>query len=659
MTGACMVLAQPEGHRDPAYLVETICQYQITTLHFVPSMLDAFLQMPTVTRCAHVLKRLFSGGEALSVDLARRCLQTLPEVELHNHYGPAETAIDVAAWRCQLEDYATTIPIGKPIHNVRIYILDAYQQVVPIGTVGELYIGGIGIGRGYWRQETLTARRFIPDPFSQEPEARLYRTGDRARYRSDGNIEYMGRLDRQVKLRGYRIELEEIETILNQHPSVRTSVVQMREVLPGEQQLIAYVIGQDISQLNNILRQFLKERLPEHMVPAYYIALESFPLMANGKVDRAALPLPHTIIVEPQTAYVAPRDTIEMQLVQIWEDLLNRHPIGVTDNFFDLGGHSLLAVRFMARVQAVFGQHLPLSTLFQHSRIEHLATLLRQQQQVLPQTPLVGIQTSGTKRPFFCVHPVGGEVFCYVDLARQLGKEQPFYGLEMIPLAEGQKYVPLAQMAAHYIQAMRSLQPQGPYLLGGWSLGGVIAFEMACQLQEQGQKVALLALLDSYGPSYHQSDRIQDDAAIVSRLVQDLEGLFNIELPITYEEEALQLNQQQQLLLLLDYARKANILPPDSGLPQVQRLFDAFRSNIAAVQHYQARQYQGQLTLFNASETEATDDPAHGWHQFVSQAPKIYTVPGNHYEIVRVPFVETLAKQLTFCIEQALETCNA
>ncbi|MBV9496382.1 MAG: amino acid adenylation domain-containing protein [Acidobacteria bacterium] len=367
-TGATLVMAKPEGHKDPAYLTDVIRQHQITTLHFVPSMLQVFLEHDAASQCAS-LKRVVCSGEALPSVLVRRFAERLPHATLYNLYGPTEAAVDVTAWTCPKTDIPNAIPIGKPIANTQMYILDAYGAPVPIGVAGELFIAGVQVARGYLNREQLTAERFVKDPFSADPNARMYKTGDLARWQDDGNIEYLGRNDFQVKLRGFRIELGEIEARLTEHESIREAVVIAREDTPGDKRLVAYYTASE-----NVadVRTFLAGRLPEYMVPSAFVMLEQMPLSPNGKLDRKALPAPDA--AAPATAaYAPPQGEIETQLATIWQELLHVERVGRHDHFFELGGHSLLATQLAAKIRAQLDVDVPLTTLFEKTTIALLA----------------------------------------------------------------------------------------------------------------------------------------------------------------------------------------------------------------------------------------------------------------------------------------------
>jgi len=372
ITGARLVLARPGGHRDSAYIVELIRKEQITTLHFVPPMLQVFLAEDGVEACSG-LRRVICSGETLSRELQARFFNRLHRVELHNLYGPTEAAVDVTACACDPADNQTSVSIGRPIANTQIYLLDKYQHPVQAGVPGELYIGGVQLARGYHLRPALTAERFVPDSFSGIPGARLYRTGDLARHLSDGSIEYLGRLDFQVKVRGFRIELGDIEAVLAAHPAIREAVVLAREDGPGEKRLVAYLLptGEQVPSTTE-LREVLKEQLPDYMIPAHFVAVEAWPLMPSGKVDRSALPAPLRQRPTPEMVYLAPRTPAEAVLVSIWEQVLNLEQIGIHDNFFALGGDSIRSIQVLSLAKNR-GLNLNLQQLFKFQTVAELA----------------------------------------------------------------------------------------------------------------------------------------------------------------------------------------------------------------------------------------------------------------------------------------------
>jgi amino acid adenylation domain-containing protein len=378
LVGARLVVAQAEGHRDGAYLIDLIKREKVTTLHFVPSMLKVFLEDERTSECES-LKRVICSGEALSGELQERFYERMAG-ELHNLYGPTEAAVDVTSWACERESLRRVVPIGKPIANTQIYVLDERLEAVPVGVAGELFIGGVNLARGYLNRAELTAERFIPHPYSTRGGERLYRTGDIARWLADGNIEYLGRIDQQVKIRGFRIELEEIRVTLLQHPDIKEAVISTRGDSTENHRLVAYLIaaaGRELS--SGELRDYVKERLPEYMVPSVFVMLEKLPLTPNGKVDYRALPRPEGHNVGLKNEYVAPRTDVEQLLRNIWHEVTGIEKIGVHDNFFDLGGHSILMLKVQRKIREAFQRELSLVELFKYPTIHLLAECLRRE----------------------------------------------------------------------------------------------------------------------------------------------------------------------------------------------------------------------------------------------------------------------------------------
>ena len=369
VNGACLVMARPEGHKDPGYLIRTIAEEGITTLHFVPAMLSAFLDYPGAERCTS-LRQVFCSGEALSMELQQRFFSKF-NIPLYNVYGPAECADIATAWVCSRESGRNFVPIGKSIANVQVYILDSYMNPVPVGVVGELCIGGAGVGRGYINKPELTRERFIPDPFSREEGKYLYRTGDLGRFSEDGIIEYKGRCDFQVKIRGMRIELSEVERVLLRHPAVKECIVIAWEKQQGSVHLVCYAVcAPGLSVESAGLRDHLSKSLPEYMVPHIFVFMDQLPLLSNGKINRKALPEP---VFEKTAEYAAPRNALEAQIAVIWEEELGISNVGIHDNFFEIGGHSLLLAKVHSRLNQEFGREFSLIDLFTHSTVSLLA----------------------------------------------------------------------------------------------------------------------------------------------------------------------------------------------------------------------------------------------------------------------------------------------
>ncbi len=491
MTGARLVVAAPGDHRDPSRLVELINRQQVTTLHFVPSMLQAFLQDPQAARCQG-LQRIICSGEALPVDAQQKVFAKLPNAGLFNLYGPTEAAIDVTHWTC-VDEQRDSVPIGRPIANLRTHVLDAQLQPVAAGVAGELYLGGVGLARSYHRRPGLTAERFVPCPF--QPGERLYRTGDRVRQRMDGVIEYIGRLDHQVKLRGLRIELGEIEARLLEHPQVREASVQVHE----GKYLVGYLVLQDSTQAwRDALGAHLLAHLPDYMVPAQWVLLERMPLSPNGKLDRKALPAPDASVHERR--FVAARNPLEQTLVAVWREVLEVEQIGIEDNFFESGGHSLLVLMLKERIRKAVGAEVSVSQLMLNPTVAGQAACLEGS---AGQSLIVKLnsQTQGT--PLYLFHPSYGSVHCYKAIALALREQRPVMGVMCRALAEKGSEVPAwAAMVEDYTAQLLKAQPEGPFRLAGWSLGGNLAMEVAYGLEQAGRQVECVGWIDASPPQW-------------------------------------------------------------------------------------------------------------------------------------------------------------
>ncbi|MEU7202334.1 amino acid adenylation domain-containing protein [Streptomyces sp. NPDC045470] len=504
--GATLVVAEAGGHRDPAYLARVIREQAVTTCHFVPSMLQMFLAEPDTVNCTG-LRRVFCSGEALPRETAREFARALPDVELHNLYGPTEAAVDVTYHACA-SDGEGPVPIGAPVWNTRLYVLDAALQPCPPGVPGELYLAGTQLADGYLGRPGLTATRFVDDPFGPDG-GRMYRTGDLARWTDRGELLYLGRTDHQVKLRGQRVELGEIEEAMAALPAVAAACAVVREDRPGDQRLTGYVTYEhrdgEIPPDPEDLRAALARTLPEHMVPTSVVALDAFPLSPNGKLDRKQLPAP-SFEAGPGRA---PRTHREETLTRLFAEVLGLPRVGVDDAFFDLGGTSLLAARLMARVRDTLGTSLAIGALFQDRTPAALAARLDGDgaggdalDVLLPLRP------AGDRVPLFVLHPAGGIGWCYSGLLSRLDPAQPVYGLQARGLARDEPLpATMEEMAADYVRQVRTVRPHGPYRLLGWSVGGVLAHTVAVQLQEAGERVDFLALLDAY-----PSDQWRDQA---------------------------------------------------------------------------------------------------------------------------------------------------
>ena len=643
-SGARLVIPPQETEREGGRLVRLLADQRVTTLQVVPSVLDALLEQPGIDDCGD-LRLVFCGGEPLTPDLADRALARLPAA-LHHLYGPSEAAIDATHWACRAREDQRLVPIGRPIANARVLILDDERQAVPVGVPGELHIGGAGLARGYHNRPDLTAERFIQDPFSAGE--RLYRTGDLGRWLPDGSIAFLGRVDRQVKVRGLRVEPGEIEAVLTGHAAVREAAVVAVEDPLGTRQLATFAVVDQPATASE-LRDHAAEHLPEHMVPAALTLLDALPRTASGKVDHARLAAQAEAVPERRSAPVLPRDAVEGELSRIWEGFFPGRRVGVTDDFFALGGHSLLAMRVIAGVERAFGRELPVSTLLESRTIERLACVVREQAQ--PRSPLVTIQPHGTAPPFYWVHPVSGTVYCYAELAAALGEQRPLYGLEAAGLSGGEPHRRIEDMAGHYIEELARAHGAGPYLLGGWSMGGLIAFEMARQLEERGEQVALLTVVDTAPPALDEDAAHVDEAAALHGFVEHL-GVTLDDLAVSVDD-FWDLSREEQLTCVLEHARRAHLVPPDLELPGLHRHLQVFTTNLQAVRSYAPSPYAGRVTLLDAEESLGhTAGHAARWGELALGGVTRHTVAGNHHTVLRQPHVVALARQLSACLAE-------
>ncbi|TCP58033.1 amino acid adenylation domain-containing protein [Tumebacillus sp. BK434] len=626
MTGAALVVAKPGGHGDSRYLLDLIKRERITTMHFVPSMLQLFLEEQELSSIT-TLRQVMCSGEALPFDLQEKFYQKLSG-RLHNLYGPTEASVDVTYWECEPGSRLQLVPIGRPVANTALYVLDEHLMPVPVGVPGELFIGGEQLAIGYHNRPELTAERFL-----QTPYGRLYKTGDLARWLPGGALEYLGRLDFQVKIRGFRIELGEIESVLLTHPAIRETVVTAHEQ-NGDKRLVAYVVPAGSAQLSvSELRDHLQTKLAAYMVPSAFVVLDRLPLSPNGKVDRKALPKPEQSQSGRETPYVAPRSLTEQTLAGFFSTLLGVEQAGVQDDFFQLGGHSLLALRLMALIEKEFARTLPLSALFEHRTVEKLARLLGQHAAERPDSSvLVPLQTAGDAAPLFLIHAVGGSVLSYIELADQFQGEMPVYALQAPGLETDE--TPLSSipaLAARYAEEIVRVQPHGPYRLGGWSFGGAVAYELAAQLKAAGQEIEYVLMLDTYEPR-DGIGAAEPDSLLA--FAADLAGQHGLQLT---DEQAQHF--RPQTVDDLYNAVTATGLLPDLTLEQFRRLFNVFRANRTALQVYRPAACDVRVELFQASEHDL------GWQALADV--RVTRVDADHYSIIRAPHVQTIVQRLS------------
>jgi thioesterase domain-containing protein len=624
MTGAQLVVARPEAHRDSAYLKKVIQAQAITIIHFVPPMLQVFLDALEASK-ASSLRHVMCSGQELPARLAHRFFEVLPNVELHNLYGPTEAAVDVTRYSCFPGDPSQRVPIGRPIANTQIYILDPHGRPVPIGVVGEIHIGGTGVARGYLNRPELTAERFVADPFSKALDARMYKTGDLGRWLPDGNIEYLGRNDFQVKVRGFRVELGEIEARLMACRGVREAVVLAREDSSGDKRLVAYLTAQQGVELSAAqLRSQLSTVLPEYMVPSGFVTLQTLPLTANGKLDRKALPAPdHSSVVSAE--YQAPVGEVETAIARIWQTVLGLPRIGRHDNFFELGGYSLLVLKAMAAIKAEFGRPIVMAWAFQAPTPAQLAALVSHGRTNFAWKHLVALNEGGSRRPLFCLNGFDGDVHDYLHIARFLDPSVPVYGLQVASAAEDANIHELldTRMEA-YEQEIRSVQPRGPYRLCGFSFGGSEAFDLARLLEDAGEEVVLI-LLDAYRPSrwlavlswFPRMASMVQAHAVISTAKRKLQNL------LTYDVHRWRTGEDKDLRHAL-FRRARN------------RKYKPFSGQVILFQSQGFEEWAFQLQL----------DGHNGWKKYVTGPFKLIPVQAGHSALMKEPTVKSVVGHL-------------
>jgi len=658
-SGMRLVLARPDGNRDSAYVVQTIREQQVTVVKFVPALLQQFIEQDGVEQCTSLTDVLNGGGE-LSAALARQVRNRLPWVRLHNVYGPTETTVDSTGWTLEPDMPVpdNVVPIGTALSNTRLYVLDAYGQPVPQGVSGELHIGGVGVARGYHGLPEMQAERFIDSPFV--PSDRLYRTGDLARYNNHGELEFLGRNDFQIKLRGLRLEPGEIEARLIEHPAIREAVVMVRD-----ERLVAWYslrAGIDAPSLET-LRSHVLERLPEYMVPGAFVLLDALPLTPNDKIDRKALPEPggDAVINRP---YVAPEGEVETTLARIWSEVLGVEQVGRHDNFFELGGHSLLAVKLVNLLQRA-GLQLSLAELFQHPSIESAAALLSQDEALSQPDGLVVVRAGAHGTPLFLLHEFSGRDVYFPTLAQHIGGEFPIYGLPGVTLGQPQLRT-LECMAQRMVGIIRAVQPHGPYRLAGWSFGGVLAHEVAQQLLGLDEPVDFIGMLDSYAPN-----PLAQDKAMWSG-----EGLDKRQLLGHCRGRSLMLGAESEAALAAVQVLEAQVeqldFPELFKRCQAQQLtdpelatvsaadawhyFDREAAHRLALAHYRVSPASQPIHLFRAQELmdgQSMPSPTRGWEErFDIGLLRCIDIPGDHRTMMKHPHIQALGQAIT----QALET---
>jgi amino acid adenylation domain-containing protein len=674
--GASLCITPADVRVDPQLLQRWLIDERISIAFATTVIAERLLALPWPEEDM-ALRILRFGGERFRGKPAGRHYP----FRIFNEYGPTEDSVWTTVAEV-LDESGSEANIGRPFANHRVYVLDSNQNPVPIGDTGELCIAGIGVARGYLNRRELTEEKFITKQLPNRETERLYRTGDLGRYLSDGTLEFLGRIDDQVKIRGFRVEPAEIETVLNRHADVQECVVIARENPLGDRQLIAYVVvkrsldtepaksltgneaterrqpleGHLDQELAPKLQRYLSDRLPSYMVPSALVFLDRLPLTPNGKLDRRALielRLPTHPFVEPQTP-------LQRKLAQIWQGVLGVERVGLTDDFFELGGDSLSVVHAISEIEGVLGKRIPLATLLQASTLEKLAEILQAENQKLLWSLLVPIQPQGTRPPFFAVHTLSGEVMFYRALALRLGEDQPFYGIQSEGLDGGPiRNRSMATIAHRYIDEIRRVQPHGSYYIGGYCIGGLVAFEMAQQLRAAGEEVACLALIDPdklepyRRPTLEERIRLAlDEAARLSPteklryLTRRITGKVKWELAHV-REAADDLMQPVYQALKKRVGRIALTVEPYKS--PVGRMLARAQSE------YQPRKYPGRITLFC---TAASDDGQfvddRGWNGIAEGGVQIYEIPGEHQAVFEPPNISAWASKLDACLRASV-----
>ena len=627
VTGARLVLATREQALDGNSMLALMERWSVTVLQATPVTWRILLESGWTG--TPNLKAL-CGGEALPAELAA---QIAPRCrELWNMYGPTETTIWSSVYRVKRTEQGV-VPIGRPIANTTMYVLDTKGNPTPMGVPGELYIGGDGVGRGYFKRPELTQEKFIADPFV--PGGRLYRTGDVVKYLPGGDILYQRRADYQVKVRGYRIELGEIESVLSQHPAVQSYVVVVREDTPGDQRLVGYFVakaGHDPSAAE--MKDFLRQSLPEYMVPGAFMKLDAMPLTPNGKINRNALPKPE-YAAAARESMVAPRDPAEAAVLEVWERVLNLRPIGVTDNFFEIGGHSLLAVTLLAEIRKATGKEIPLPALFQDATVEFLAKFVRGESATHENEILAEVQAGGSRPTLFAVVEPGTNLLGYRALSKYMGPDQPAYTLRR----GGEKLTsrPYTNeeydaLALEYMAAMRQKQPHGPYYIVGMCEGAIIAFSLARQVEAAGEKVAFLAIMDAWTRENTRS-RFQMKINHLKRRFRQVRRQ-----PLSRRWRALTTAVRNRFDWMLH------------GKPEALKIHEKV---YWPDKNFVPPKVDARLTLVRAPQQFGVyhDDPELGWGSRTNSGVEVIVVKGEHFSLLREPTVREVAQVLRKAID--------
>lgn len=652
-TGAQIVLADALTAKDGRALLEILRTQGISVLQATPYTWRMMLEVGWEE---HLPIKVFCGGEAMAKDLAEKLIPRSNEV--WNMYGPTETTIYSIIKH--VTD-ASDITIGWPVDNTQVYIIDEQMQNRTDGEIGEIFIGGDGVSGGYLNRPDLSAERFIPNPFSENPNDKIYKTGDLGQIRQDGDIVYLGRMDHQVKVRGYRIELGEIEHNLGKSAGIKQAVVIAREDTPGYPRLVAYLLMEDgqtghpTPEQLDVWQKDLLAVLPEYMVPDDFVLLDVIPSTPNGKIDRKALPKPDYSHIVRSEDYVAPRTSNEKLVADIWQEMMGLDKISIYDNFFQLGGRSLVAVKIMAGLEEKTGKRLPLATLFEHSTVEKLANRLEVNAEAITWESLVPIKPKGKKMPLYIVHGAGLNVLLFNALAMNMDDEQPVYGLQ----ARGINGIDepldvMEEIAANYVEEIINHDPVGPYAVAGYSLGGLIAYEMAKQMLAMGKDVKMLAMFDTYADQTKihtpKLKRTIQDAWFLIKQVAYTPVLFAQDPKRTIEYKSREIGKRIKKLYQKFFP--GNVKKKEGFAAYTD---DIHEKSLAAQRNYLLTPVDIKIELFRAKKkTFYMDDFKFlGWRPYALKGVAVHDIPGEHNTIFAPPNDKQFARVLQECLDNA------
>ncbi len=655
LRGGTCVLA-PFSLPTATELERALRHHRITTLWLTSSLFNALIdEQPD---CLLPVRQLLVGGEALSAPHIRRALQALPRTTIFNGYGPTEGTTFTCCYRIprSLDPALQSIPIGRPLEGTEVHLLDARMQPVPVGTDGELFIGGNGLARGYRGQPALTAEAFVPNPFGP-PGTRLYRSGDLVRSRADGTIEFVGRLDTQVKIRGYRIELAEIESALRRQPSIKDAAVVLDEPTPGDKRLVAYVVADGEHPADagfrepRALRDALRRTLPDYMIPASFVVIDALPLTPNGKVDRAALPKAVAPVAKDA---IHPSEAAEALLL-IWRTVLGTSTLSIHDNFFDAGGHSLLAVKLMARIRAELNVELPLRELFTHPTVAELADCvvaehsrtLRERRTQSPWTYLFELRPGGEIPVFFLPGGVGGdeEFLVYARLVHFADPKYRFYGFRPRSADGLQRAEAVAAIAADCLSEIRAVQTAGPYLIVGNCIGGMLAIEVARRLRESGDTVGALVLMDTRAPMPLATHGRVAGKQLLRRKREQF-GYYRWRWT-HHRDRMREMTWVERIRYGID--RLAAVTKPKPADVPGQMYDDNRRTYMRALQQHRPTAYRDPVQ-FIVSRGLASKNVVEQWSHLLTGRVDVLEAPGSHHEYIRT-YAEATAKILDACLE--------